>query len=397
MTPGIPRNIKKEHIISALAAIDAEGYPKAHESTRYSLVYEGRKYPPVWVIRTANIFANREPLDTSLFSGGEQSNNFLRKFGFRIVKKTHSEVDHTSFDFETMSRERIWREIQSKYRGQDIPVHVLRDTYRMYGGAARIWVDRERTSKISNDASGITVSVFQKGAASGNDPNDSSVLHPYPVTNRRGGQDGHEITATKNAKKFNIPVFVITTSKRDPTRRDVKKGFVRDWDDANQTFLIESGKIPEYTKDGAFSEDIPFSLNQKRKRSLSSPNEMNPRFSFDVFKRYGRRCAVCTMQVGGLVSAVHIKPVSEQGSDDPRNGIPLCQNHRAAFDTFCFTIHPGSYQVVTREDGPSKKDLEIRDEDISKLKALPDKFALQWHYKRFLRETHSLPAGKGSP
>ncbi|HOW34202.1 MAG TPA: hypothetical protein PLN32_07070, partial [Methanoregulaceae archaeon] len=135
MAPGIPRNIRKEHIISALATIDKEGYPKEHESIKYSLVYEGRKYPPVWVIRTANVFANGEPLDPTLYSGGAQSNNFLKKFGFRIVKKTHSEVDHTSFDFETMNRERIWREIQAKYKGQDIPAHVLRDTYRIYRGA----------------------------------------------------------------------------------------------------------------------------------------------------------------------------------------------------------------------------------------------------------------------
>lgn len=386
MAPGIPNNIKKEHITSALAAIDKEGYPKEHESIRYSLVYEGRKYPPVWVIRTANIFANREPLDTSLFSGGDQSNNFLKKYGFRIVKKTRSVVDYSSFDFETMSRERTWREIQSKYRGQDIPAHVLRDTYRIFGGAARIWVDRERTSKISNDASGITVSVFQKDTTSRDDLSESSVVFPYPVTNRRGDQDRHEIIATKNAKKFNIPVFVITLSKKDPTRRDLKKGFVRDWDDVNQTFLIESGKIPEHTKDGSFSEEIPFRLNQKRKRSLSSRNEMNPRFSFDVFKRYGRCCAVCTMNIGGLLSAAHIKPASENGSDDPRNGIPLCQNHQAAFHKFYFTIRPGSYQIVTRENGPSGKDLEIEVEDISKLKALPDRLALQWHYKRFLRE-----------
>jgi predicted restriction endonuclease len=330
------------------------------------------------------MFANKEPLDPNLYSGGEQSNNFLKKFGFRIVKKTHSEIDHSSFDFETMSRERTWRELQAKFKGQDIPAHVLRDTYRIYGGAGRIWVDRERTGKISNDASGITVSLFQKDTQSRDD--ESSVVFPYPVTNRRGGQDDHEITATKNAKKFNIPVFVITTSKKDPTRRDVKKGFVRDWDDSNRTFLIECGRVPEYTKDGAFSEEIPFSLNQKRKRSGSSRTEITPRFSFDVFKRYGRCCAVCSMKVGGIVAAVHIKPVSENGSDDPRNGIPLCQNHHAAFDQCYFSINPGSYQIVTSENGPSRKDLEIEDEDISKLKALPDRMALQWHYKRFLRE-----------
>lgn len=386
MTPGIPRNIRKEHIISALATIDKEGYPKEHESIKYSLVYEGRKYPPVWVIRTANLFANGEPLDPTLYSGGEQSNNFLKKFGFRIVKKTHSEVDHTSFDFETMNRERIWREIQAKYKGQDIPAHVLRDTYRIYRGAGGLWVDKERTSKISNDDAGIAISIFHKGTQYPDDLSDTAIRSPYPVTNRQGGQDGNEVKATKNAKRFNIPVFVITTSTLDPTRRDVKKGFVRDWDDANQTFLIEFGKIPDYTKEGAFSEEIPFNLNRKRKRHLSSRSGSNPRFSFDVFKRYGHCCAVCSMQIDGLLTATHIKPASENGTDDPRNGIPLCKNHHAAFEKCFFTIHPGSYQIVTRENGPSKEELELVEEDILKLKALPERMALQWHYRRFLRE-----------
>lgn len=387
MAPGIPKNIRKEHILSALATIDREGYPKEHESIKYSLLYEGRKYAPVWVIRMANSFANREPLDPTLYSGGAQSNNFLKKFGFRIVKKTHSEVDHSSFDFETMNRERIWREILAKYKGQNIPAHVLRDTYRIYGGSGGIWVDKERTSKISNDDAGIIISVFQKGIPSPDNQSEAAILHPYPVTNRRGRQDENEIAAIKNAKRFNIPVFVITRSKTNPARREVKKGFVRDWDDLNKTFLIEYGKIPDYTKDGSFSEDNPFRLNQKRMRSLSSGDRTSPRFTFDVFKRYGRCCAVCPMHVEGVVTAAHIKPISEQGSDDPRNGIPLCRNHHAAFDKCHFTIHPASYQVVTREQGPSLEELEILNEDISKLKAYPDRMALQWHYKRFLRES----------
>ncbi len=385
MAPGIPRNIRKDHILTALAVIDKEGYPKQHESIKYSLVYEGRKYPPIWVIRTANIFANGEPLDPTFYSGGEQSNNFLRKFGFRIVKKTHSEGDHTSFDFETMNRERIWREIQAKYKGQNIPAHLLRDTHRIYSGTSGIWVDKERTSKISNDDAGIAISVFHKGTQYPDDPSDTALRYPYPVTNRRGMQDAYEVTATKNAKRFNIPVFVITPSKLDPTRRDVKKGFVRDWDEVHQTFLIEFGKIPDYTKDGVFSEEIPFSLNRKRKRSLSYRSGSNPRFSFDVFKRYGHCCAVCPMHVEGLLIAAHIKPASENGTDDPRNGIPLCQNHHAAFEKCYFTIHPGSYEIVTRENGPSREELELVEEGIMKLKALPDRMALQWHYRRFLR------------
>jgi len=229
--------------------------------------------------------------------------------------------------------------------------------------------------------------VFHKGTKYPDTLSDAALRYPYPATNRRGGQDRNEIKATKNAKRFNIPVFVITISKQDQTRRDVKKGFVRDWDDANQTFLIEFGKIPDYTKEGAFSEEIPFNLNRKRKRPYASRSRNNPRFSFDVFKRYGHCCAVCPMQIDGLLTATHIKPASENGTDDPRNGIPLCQNHRAAFEQCLFAIHPGSYRIVTRENGPSKEELELEEEDIVKLKALPERMALQWHYRRFLRES----------
>jgi putative restriction endonuclease len=387
MTMRIPKNIKKEHIISALNEIDREGYPKEHESTKFYLLYEGRKYPPKWVIRTANIFANAIPFETILFSGGEQSNNFLKKFGFRVIKKKHSEKDNSGFDFETMNRERIWREIQSKYQGQNIPTTVLRNTYRLYGGAAGIWVDKERTSKISNDSWGVTVAVFHKGTRNPDDISEASVIYHYPITNRRGGHDENEINATKNAKKFNIPIFVIAPSKIDPTNRDIKKGFVRDWDDTNHTFLIEFGNIPEYTKEGTFSDEIPFNLNQNRKRSPSSRSDRDPRFSFDVFKRYERRCAVCNMNIEGIVTAVHIKPVRDNGTDDPRNGIPLCQNHRAAFDKFYFTINPTNYQIVTKQNGPSKEELEMKNDDILDLKVVPHKSALKWHYKRFLEKT----------
>lgn len=386
MAMRIPKNIKKEHVIAALNVIDKDGYPKEHESTKFYLMYEGRNYPPKWVIRTANIFANAAPFETILFSGGEQSNNFLKKLGFRVFEKQLLDSDTSSFDIETTNRERIWKEIQLKYQGKNIPTYILRDSYHLYGGAAGIWVDKERTSSISNDSYGITVSVLHKGTRYPDDISEDSIIYHYPVTKRRGGHDENEINATKNAKRFNIPIFVITTSKINPSNRDIKKGFVRDWDDNNKTFLIEFGNIPEYTKEGTFSENIPFNLNQNRGRSTSSRSNRYSRFSFDVFKRYGRRCAVCNMDTEGIVIAAHIKSVKDNGTDDPRNGIPLCQNHHAAFDKFYFTINPDNYRIIFRLNGPSKKELELINDDILKLKAFPHEKALKWHYKGFLKK-----------
>lgn len=386
MAMSIPQNIRKEHVIAAITQIRMDGYPKEHKSTKYDLVYEGRKYPPKWVIRTANIFANGTPLDTGQFSGGK-SKNFLKKMGFRVFEKSHMEYDAANIDFETMERERIWRELFQESQGKNIPMHVLRDSYRLYGGSA-IWVDKERTSIISNDSYGITVSILQKGTKYPDDTRDDSTVCNYPHTNRRGDHDENEINATKNAKKFNIPIFVITTSMINPSNRDVKKGFVRDWDDRNKAFLIEFGPAPRYTREGAFSEDLPFHLNQTRGRSPVPGNDRNPRFSFDVFKRYGCRCAVCNMEIGGIVYAAHIKLAKEGGTDDPRNGIPLCRNHHVAFEEGYFTIHPEDYQVITRPEGPSRDDLGIIVDDISELKAFPHVNALKWHYHRFLKDQH---------
>lgn len=82
----IPKNINKEHIIEAIQKISREGVPERRESTRFSILYEGKHYPPKYVISIANIFANGEEHSPSKFSGGKESNSFLNTLGFRIVE-----------------------------------------------------------------------------------------------------------------------------------------------------------------------------------------------------------------------------------------------------------------------------------------------------------------------
>jgi len=81
----IPKNINKDHIIRAIQKIDIERVPERRESTRFNLVYEGKNYPPKYVISIANIFANGEEYSPSKFSGGDETNRFLKGLGFRIV------------------------------------------------------------------------------------------------------------------------------------------------------------------------------------------------------------------------------------------------------------------------------------------------------------------------
>jgi hypothetical protein len=82
----IPRNIKRECILKALEEIEREGIPKARDSKRFYLEYNGKRYPPKYAVSLANKYASGVELDSSEFSGGSESNDFLRKLGFNIVE-----------------------------------------------------------------------------------------------------------------------------------------------------------------------------------------------------------------------------------------------------------------------------------------------------------------------
>ena len=83
----IPQEIQRDHIIKALEEIDNEGFPSNHDSTKWDLVYEGKLYPPKWVVRIASKHALGEEHSDQLFSGGPETNGFLEKRGFQVFPK----------------------------------------------------------------------------------------------------------------------------------------------------------------------------------------------------------------------------------------------------------------------------------------------------------------------
>ncbi len=82
----ISSNIEREHIIKAIREIDSNGILPGRESRSFLLIFEGKRYPPKYVLSLANKFANGEELDPSRFSGGQETNNFLKRLRFDIVE-----------------------------------------------------------------------------------------------------------------------------------------------------------------------------------------------------------------------------------------------------------------------------------------------------------------------
>lgn len=83
----IPKNIRREDILSAIRQIDGEGVPKSRLSHTYYIRYNGKSYPPQYVVSLANNRVNGGELPPDEFNGGVETNSFLRELGFEIIPR----------------------------------------------------------------------------------------------------------------------------------------------------------------------------------------------------------------------------------------------------------------------------------------------------------------------
>jgi len=177
-----------------------------------------------------------------------------------------------------------------------------------------------------------------------------------------------------------LPVFVILPSHGHEDLRDLRVGWVDDWDDTAKEFLIVfSERLPDRVPSPA--PESPFALrdaqaSDKRAAARVRPNQQ--RFRFEVLKAYGPQCAVCTVNRVDLLVAAHICPKKDNGSDDWRNGVVLCGTHHAAFDLGLFGFDPGNLALLLKK-GCDKAGLGITTDLFRTRGARPHPLALRHH------------------
>ncbi len=82
----LPAHITNAHIDEAIRRIIHDGVPPDRSSRRYCLVTSGEHLPPKYAISVAHRVATGTELASRLFSGGQESNRFLRQRGFDVVE-----------------------------------------------------------------------------------------------------------------------------------------------------------------------------------------------------------------------------------------------------------------------------------------------------------------------
>ena len=82
----IPAGITKTHIAEAIRRIIRDGVPPLRRGRSYCLVTNGEHLPPKYTIALAHQVATGECLRPDRFSGGAESNDFLRRRSFDVVE-----------------------------------------------------------------------------------------------------------------------------------------------------------------------------------------------------------------------------------------------------------------------------------------------------------------------
>lgn len=289
-------------------------------------------------------------------------------------------------DSERTRRLNLWKLLLNRYGSQQVKPSILNKLKIYYGGAG-IW--RDATNTALNEQ-GVTIGVLHTGRHYADDLSSEGIFYHYPHTNRPPSADQNEIQATKAARKLNLPIFVITHNEKNNTLRDVYLGWVADWNDGEETFLILFQSTPpeEPIKvEDQDSEEFVLFDNRVPKRGMRNVREKPLQFRFKVFQRYGAKCALCGVSVEELLEAIHIVPKSKHGTDDPRNGLTLCVLHHKAFDVGLIGIEPESTQIkLLSSQGISKEALGIEFNDLAHLPRLPHKDALHWNWKQFQKK-----------
>jgi hypothetical protein len=135
----IPSTISREHILKAINEIDRNAVPQRRLSTKFSLVFDGKLYPPKYVISLAHRFAEGRELDSTTFNGGKECNSFVRALGFEIRGPTEKQRSSVKVSRPTKRSAPAVFTRRHNERCKDCKTAVRKLLGKLYGGVEANW------------------------------------------------------------------------------------------------------------------------------------------------------------------------------------------------------------------------------------------------------------------
>ena len=133
----IPAFITKAHIVEAMRRISREGVPPRRNGRDYCLVKDGNHFPPKYTIALAHQVATGQCLRADKFSGGSETNSYLKTRGFNIVVcncgGSYRAGSITSPSGPSKKRTHITRPTRHSERCHECKIQVRELLERIYG------------------------------------------------------------------------------------------------------------------------------------------------------------------------------------------------------------------------------------------------------------------------
>lgn len=221
--------------------------------------------------------------------------------------------------------------------------------------------------------------------------------------------------------KDKVPVLVIVTSRpsNEPggsRYRIVGPAMVESFNAESRRFSIRGSseglydyigtyKTPFETAISALRTSLitPFQTREPHARYKVEREARDRAFRLIVLEEYRNQCAVCQSKFllkqpsGDTLTeaeAGHIIPVSNEGPEDPRNGLSFCKRHHWAFDSGLFTIMDSKIVKISPSVLRAERqrfDLEEYDGEPligpASDACRPAEEALHWHQTRVFRRS----------
>ena len=236
----------------------------------------------------------RYSLDQIIREGRDKTSNLMK-----VGEATWTLREFQDGHLELEKRKTLFSKIQFDENGQVEYVRIV--LLGLYKPQAGIYAPYSESLGRR-----VTLSFLITGTKYEDKSDDNFIEYSYPDTQRQGA-DKAEIDATKAAMHLKLPIYVITGNKISGKKRSVQSALVRDFDDSSKKFLVEIiNDVFSKAKPDTISSFQPFEEDLKKEFRNNKVFRRDPDFRFGILKRYGTKCAVCSISIEDIIEAAHI-------------------------------------------------------------------------------------------
>lgn len=336
----IPDGITREDISRALADLDAGTVQHGfHESDRYDLVHEGRRYAPKAVLGVAARRVAGHPLVPGDFTGGEGSPFFriLRSHGFTVELKPGAPATRSATTYHAFN---IGKPYTDAWWARNVSMGVITAGIDNTRG--------DRGDAILHDIStGDWVLAYATGAGFigagiAGAPESNRILPPAELPS---GYESPTHRQFRDVKWLHwIPQVNDAVSRAEAGFHPVAtKARILDHAIAENIILLIAARGQTATTN-TFPDEVPPGVSYAEgavKQVLVDRYERNPEARRACIAHWGFRCTVCSFDFGekfgalgeGFIHVHHLRPIStskEQHDVDPVADLrPVCPNCHA--------------------------------------------------------------------